>query len=307
MGMGKTSVLFVSLSTFVVIGVKAQKADQLDFAPRLSPDQSRVVYYSYRNDSLPDLYLMDLKTQKEIQLTSDYKAWDLNPKWAPNGEHIYFSSDRDGDMSIYRMALETMEIQRVTFPCKGYRHSEISFTSDGKTMAYCEFRPNRKTAIYLRELDNNRDTLLIRSAQSGDEFFKPVIHPDGNELVFLKNTSNDTIPIFDIFSLDIFTASVKNITRTPSVNERMPSWSSDGKYLMYSANMDSSSYDLFRRERDSRKMVQVSFFKDKQELNSHLTHTLLLFDSGYYGMAQEGNTYIYRADIDGRNVRQLTK
>lgn len=306
--MGKTLGPFILLFVLVSLaGVKAQKADQLDFAPRLSPDQSKVVYYSYRNDSLPDLYLMDLKTLKETQLTFDYKAWDLNPKWEPNGEHIYFSSDRDGDMSIYRMVLKTMEIQRVTFPHKGYRHSEISFTSDGKIMAYCEFQPNRKTAIYLRKLDSNRDTMLMRSAQSGDEFYKPVIHPDGNELIFLKNMSNDSTPIFDVFSLDIFTGKVENITRTPHINERMPSWSSDGKYLMYSANPDSNSFDLFKRERDSRKMVQVSFFNDKQELNSHLTHSILLFDSGYYGMAQEGNTYIYRADIDGRNVRQLTK
>ncbi|MCW5517321.1 TolB family protein [Muriicola sp. Z0-33] len=286
--------------------VWAQRADHLDFGPRLSPDFSKVVYYSYRNDSLPDLYLMDLKFCKEIQLTYDYKAWDLNPKWSVDGKHIYFSSDRNGDMAIYRMELKTSKIKQVTYPRKGYRHSEISFTADGKKMAYCEFQPNNRTAIYLRTLENYKDTLLLRSSDINDEFFKPVIHPDGNELVFLKNVAEESKPLFDIFLLDILKGSIKNITRTPEINERMPSWSNDGDYLIYSADQNQMSFDLFKREWHSKSVVQISFNDDRQELNSHLSAKILLYDSGFYGMEKEGNTYIYLADAEGKNVRQLT-
>lgn len=226
--------------------VNAQKASQEDFGPRISPDGNSVVYYSYRNDSLPDIYSIDLNTRKETQLTSSYKSWDLNPKWSKDGKEIYFSSDRNGDMAIFKMNSDGSHPKQITFPSKGNRHSEISFTANGKQMLYSEFRPDRITALILQDFETGTERLLLQSQKSGDEFFKPFIHPYEEHVVFLKNMGNDSSYIFDIFSLDIYSGKVTNITNTPDISERMPNWSDDGKYLVYSSNAQGNSFECIK-------------------------------------------------------------
>lgn len=118
--------IFILFSFFNISS--GQEGKRSDFAPDLSPDGKTLVYYSYRNDSLPDIYILDMDSQQETRLTFDYGAWDLNPKWSVDGQYIYFSSDRAGSMSIYRMNKNGDHLQRITFPVQGARHSEISFT-----------------------------------------------------------------------------------------------------------------------------------------------------------------------------------
>lgn len=284
-----------------------QENKHSDFGPDLSPDGTTLVYYSYRNDSLPNIYVLDMDSRQETQLTFNYAAWDLNPKWSVDGQYIYFSSDRAGEMSIFRMDKNGDHLQRVTFPVQGAGHSEISFTADGKTMLYAEFQAENRTAFLLKDLHSGEDKLLLQSAVEEVGFFKPVIHPDGSEVVFLKNSSKDSSYVFDIFKLDVLTGAVENITNTPDISERMPKWSKDGKYLIYSSDANRSSFDLYKCPRAGGKSIQISFFPDKQELNACLTNEYLFFDAGYYGMDVEGNTYIYKADKNGKQVKCLTK
>ncbi len=283
-----------------------QPPTQSDFGPRISPNGKQVVFYSYRNDSLPDIFLVDIEQRKEVRLTESYHSWDLNPKWSKDGNQIYFSSNREGSMSIFRMNKDGSNVERVTHPKEGNRHSDLSFTADGSKMLFAEFQSGRTTALILRDLVTGRDRVILKSSHEGDEFFKPFIHPEGKEAVFLKNMGNDSTYIFDIFKLDVQSGVVENLTNSPEFSERMPNWSDDGEYLIWSSDENRDSFDLFRWDRESPTATQISFFGDRQELNSHLNRKVLVFDAGFYGMSEDGNTVIYMADVDGGNLAQLT-
>ena len=43
--------------------------------------------------------------QTVVQVTSD-TALDWNPAWSPDGKHLYFGSDRDGTMNLWRIAID---------------------------------------------------------------------------------------------------------------------------------------------------------------------------------------------------------
>jgi TolB protein len=73
----------------------------MTFAPRFSPDGQRIIL-SLENEGNSNLYSMDLRSRRTLQLTND-KAIDTAPCYSPDGRHIAFETDRDGSRQIYVM------------------------------------------------------------------------------------------------------------------------------------------------------------------------------------------------------------
>lgn len=71
---------------------------------RLSPDGRFVVYDrpAHEQELNSDLYLMDTMT-RQPRLLLGGKAHDAMPLWGPDGQYVYFSSDRAGVPALWRI------------------------------------------------------------------------------------------------------------------------------------------------------------------------------------------------------------
>lgn len=94
----------------------------MTFAPRFSPDGTRVVM-SLAKNGVTSLYTMDLLTRSSQRLTnSEGQMIDTSPCYSPDGSRIVFNTDRSGGRSqLYVMQADGTGMQRISFEKGSYR------------------------------------------------------------------------------------------------------------------------------------------------------------------------------------------
>src|SRR5690606_37022984 len=131
-------------------------------------------------------------------------ASDWNPVWAPNGRHLYFGSNRGGNMSILRVPIdeitgdETGPVETVPSPSRYSRH--ISFSRDGRHLAYVRYESKSN----LQALEFDPVSMSVKGdvrwiTQGNNEISGPDLSPDGKRFLARKptNTQEDLV-IFDL-------------------------------------------------------------------------------------------------------------
>src|SRR5262245_42817652 len=91
----------------------------------VSPDGRNVVF-----DLLGDLYLMPISGGSATSLTSGM-AFDAQPRSAPDGRSVVFTSDRDGGDNVWTIDISTRETKLIT-KGKTSRYRSPEWTPDGK-------------------------------------------------------------------------------------------------------------------------------------------------------------------------------
>lgn len=204
----------------------------------VSPDGKEVVF-----DLLGDLYVMPISGGHARALTTGM-AWDMQPKYSPNGRWIAFTSDRGGGDNVWvmdRNGGDLKQVSKETFRLL----SQPSWTPDS------EFIVARKHFSSRRSLGAGEMWLYHRSGGEGLQLTKkrteqkdtgePAFSPDGRYLYF----SDDSTPggvfeyskdvngqIYVIQRLDRKTGEIEPYITGPGGSIR-PTPSPDGKSLAF--------------------------------------------------------------------------
>ncbi len=75
----------------------------------VSPDGMHIVF-----DLMGDLYQLPISGGEAKSLTSGH-AWDMQPRFSPDGKSIAFTSDRAGGDNIWTLNLEDGSTQQITY------------------------------------------------------------------------------------------------------------------------------------------------------------------------------------------------
>jgi hypothetical protein len=141
------------MSDLYVLDLDTNKLEQLtddkyaDLQPTWSPDGKTLAFVTDRGPETDfrqltygpmHLALMDVRT-RDIKLLDVFRAGKhINPQFSPDGRSLYFVSDADGFSDIYRLALDTGRLYRVTRLATGV--SGITNLSPALTVAQREGR-----------------------------------------------------------------------------------------------------------------------------------------------------------------------
>ena len=121
--------------------------------------------------------MINLENQNLSRLTNS-SSIDTEPTWSPDGDYIYFTSNRSGSPQIYRIQAEPNgELERITF--EGSYNSRARISPDGEFMVVVH-EINRNFRIALVDLDT-RITQVLSDGQLDES---PSFAPNGDVIMF---------------------------------------------------------------------------------------------------------------------------
>jgi len=123
-----------------------------------------------------DIYVLDVNSRRTTRLTT-HRAIDTEGTWSPDGDYIYFTSDRSGGPQIYRVGANGGTPERVTF--EGSYNARPRLSPDGKRLAMVHNdRGNYRIAV----MSIDRKDLLVLSTGRQDE--SPSFAPNSDILIY---------------------------------------------------------------------------------------------------------------------------
>jgi tricorn protease len=203
----------------------------------LAPDGARLVYSPLSNDHrawkkyeggwAQDLWLFDRRTNQTLNLTQ-HRRTDRDPMWI--GESVYFVSDRDGRLNLYRVAASGGAATALTT----HRDADIKFaSSDGNDQIVYE----RDGVLTLYSIQANAERTLAISVPADDQL-KRHQRVDANESFQSMSVSADGKRVLvvargELFSLPTESGVTRNLSQSSDAHEREASFSADGKQIVY--------------------------------------------------------------------------
>jgi Tol biopolymer transport system component len=207
--------------------------------PSWSPHGKRIAFWGL-SDSFGsrDLWTIDPNAaqpqQTVVRVTSD-KALDWNPVWSSDGESLYFGSDRDGTMNLWRIAIDEEtgqpggEPEPLSLPAVFTGHFTVSQAGQ---IAYATIARTYRVVAAPFDAATGKTgpprTVLEGSMEAMS--FNP--SPDGQSIAFTTGGAQE-----DLFLVDAGGKHLRQLTND-AARDRGVVWSPDGKTLYLYSNRD---------------------------------------------------------------------
>lgn len=201
-----------------------------DSSFNISADGSKIIYAKL-NDyeqfyKYYDLYLFDLKTEKETRLSEGLRARD--PSWSPdpNNPQIATVINQSGTSNLALINL----------------HSSNSSINENQPI----YKPITK-----------EDIIYLTDFRDGTQLYQPSWSPDGDMIAFSTwRQGYQDIYILNFHPSNIVTPTLQPIYQDKSI-DLSPCWSSDSKFLFFSSDR-TGIYNIFAFSLSDKKLYQVT-------------------------------------------------
>ena len=269
---------------FIYTQLTSQNGEEL--FPDLSPD-GKSFLYSSRESGNEDIYLKQIDTSTQINLTKDSNADNKQAVFSPDGKQIAFRSERMGG-GIFVMNANGENVRRIT---------EVGFypswSPDSKEIAFCidDFRePGSRTTVpsplWRINVETGEKHLI-----TGQDAVQPSWSPNGKRIAFWRLDSGG--------KRDISTISVDGGETTAVTNDAAidwnPVWSPDGKFLYFVSNR-SGSMNLWRVGIDEN---SGKIFDNPEPITIPSNYSQL------FNFARDGKSFLYVQTVNYSNIFKI--
>ena len=206
--------------------------------PSWSPHGHRIAYWGHRPGHHRDIWTVPAvpvagakPEEGEVPVTDD-PGVDWNPVWSPDGAWLYFSSDRNGTMNLWRVGIDEKtgkvrgKPEPVTAPSRWVGH--MSIAADGRRMVYASADETSIVESVAFDPVGGRVTGEPAPLLAGALLVREIgISPDGKWISFSSRGTRE-----DLFVASADGSSLRQLT-SDAFRERGADWSADGKRIVF--------------------------------------------------------------------------
>ena len=222
---------------------------------------------------------------------------NFSPALSPSGELIAMMTTRWEDLDVAIVSAKDGKVFRNL--TKGFTNKfeylvygafqgkkDITWSPEGDQVAFFARKENERVLL-LYDAVRGRLNRMISIPKVDDEL-SPSWSPDGRFVAFEGNQGG----VVDIFSYELATGSVRNITQDEFYDSN-PAWSSDGSQILYNRRIGPYEKIFMVDTADPTRKVQLTF-GDSSDLQP--------------SFSRDGKTVYYTSDADGGiyNLRSLS-
>ena len=281
-------------------------SDQRQSNPTWSPNDKWIAYMSdYDGDEQWDIFLVSPKTGQVVNLTNTREIAEESPAWSPDGRYLAYivkpKTSSVFEIDVYDTVMR--EVKRLTTgTAKDRMNVAPIWSSDGNFIVYTqEQSKGTDSNVFGVEVASAQSTLL--TPHDGERTYSATdVSPDGKSVLITSNAGDgyDNVGLLDIASKKIHWLTQDKWEISGE------SFSPDGKFLTYSANVDGNTdvyiYDVATGKRRALPLPKgVNYVTGRTSPFTRDNSRLLYYHTG---PTAPGDLWIY--DLADSKSDQLT-
>jgi TolB protein len=197
----------------------ALRSNEPIISPAWAPDGTKVAYVSFEHKK-PVVYVQDLISRQRT-LIANYRGSNSAPSWSADGSKLALALSRDGYTQVYVVNADGNGLRKLT-NTNGIE-TEPQFSPDGQSIYFTSDRSGGPQ-IYRMSASGGE---AQRVTFSGSYNISPRVSPDGKSLAYISRREGR----FQLYVLDL--ASGQELRLSDTAKDESPSFSPNGKYIMY--------------------------------------------------------------------------
>lgn len=237
----------------------------------VSPDGQTIVF-----DLLGDIYTMPI-TGGEAKNITNSMAWDMQPRFSPDGTELVFTSDQGGGDNIWIMHVDGSDARAVTDE-KFRLLNSPAWSPDGDYIVarkhFTGMRSLGAGEIWLYHKSGGKGVQLNKRPNEQKDLGEPIYTPDGQYVLFSRDSTpgqyfeyskDSNNQIYEIFAIELATGDIKPWVSGPGGAVR-PTPSPDGDSLAFVRRIRADTA-LFIQNRNSGELTPIytDLTRDMQE------------------------------------------
>ena len=285
-------------------------AGELNLGPSLSPDGSRVAYFTERDLFEISLYIADARTGENIQKVADSQTdqhfdalsfLSSAGAWSPDGRRMAFTAFAKGDEELVILELDGTEVERrvriqgvgaVTTP---------AWSPDGRTIAVSG-NSGGVSDLYLVDVESGAATQLTDDRYAD---VQPAWSPDGTTLAFVTDRAgtsfdNLTYGSMQLALMDVRTREIELLDLFGGGKQIDPHFGPEGRWLYFISDADGFT-DAYRVEVATGTIERITRLGTGVSGVTAMSPALTVAaETGdiMFSVFSEGNYTVYRMDAD---------
>lgn len=214
----------------------------------------------------------------------------VSSEWIVERGVLSFVSTTSEDRPIILMDIQG-EVLEELITEQGHPYA-FTWSPDRRWIAY-EVCRNANCEIHVMEVRTNVIRVVHRQLTFGGDNRSPAWAPNGKWIAFVSERAGDK----DIYRMHVDGENVIQLTQQGNCNA--PNWSPDSQWIAFVSNatlfvMDAEGKDLRQLGEEGAVLFECTWSRNGKQI-------------AFIGADAEGDIEIFSIDVDGENLRQLTR